>query len=145
MNTIRSSMIFIAVVGLACSARTQDTTEDCYELNPDPGAQEWSVDLVCGAPFGERPETPRGVDGEGPFHVGYCEPAEADGSCSSCPADDVNDRVEAHLLEVMAKDSYCDPPYVSHIIPACVTTPAQGSNTGCCYEAYYWGACNIKE
>jgi len=140
----RSFTIPVMLFAFACNDRTKDL-DNCYEQNPDPGAMEGPYDLVCGAPFDYLPETPAEVEGEGPYHVAFCEPADSASSCSMCPVDDVNGRIEAHLLEVMREmGDLCDPPRVTHISPACVTTPDQGSNTDCCFNAYYWGSCNIK-
>jgi hypothetical protein len=131
---------------LACNEPTQD--EDCYKPNPDPGAKEGPYFLVCGHPFGYLPETPEGLglEGkEGPYHVAVCEPAESSAECSMCPTADVTERITEQLLVLMEEaGSRCAPAQVDHIIPECVTTPEQGSHTGCCFEAWYWGTCNTK-
>lgn len=143
---MRRISILATICFFACNERTQE--DDCYKRNPDPGAKEGPYDLVCGHPFGYLPETPEGLgleDKEGPYHVGLCESAESSSECSMCPTEDVNDRIREHLLEVMEDEGgRCGPAQVHHIIPECVTTPEQLSGRNCCFNAWYWGTCNIK-
>ena len=128
----------------ACADR--DQSGDCYPEDPAPGAMFGVHQLVCGEPWGTMPETPSGIaEDRGPFHVGLCEEPVEGSSCAACPAEDVNARIEAHLLEVMNGPEGCAPGEIDHIEPACVTTPEQGSSTGCCFSAWYWGSCNIKD
>jgi hypothetical protein len=144
---MRCTVFLIAACLLGCNDRTQG--EDCYKIDPAPGATFGPYLLVCGHPFGYLPETPEGLGLEekgGPYHVALCEAAASSAECSMCTTDNVNERIVAHILEEMAAaGSLCDPVQVDHIIPECVTTPEQGSNTGCCFNAWYGGSCNIKE
>lgn len=103
--------------------------------------------LVCGQPFGTTPEGPDGLsDDRGPFHVIYNEPAD-DGVCDLCTVDQINGRIELHILELMSSSEHqgrCLPAEVDHIEPACVTTAEQASSDTCSFNAWYWGSCNIK-
>ena len=139
-------LVLMIACMFACNERAQNDEEDCYPLNPDPGATLGPYPLVCGRPWGYLPETPAGLeDEEGPYHVALCIPAESSSECAMCPTDEVNDRIVEHIVEVMEDEGdRCAPARVAHIVPECVTTPEQGSNTGCCFNAWYWGSCNIK-
>ncbi|MBL4688454.1 MAG: hypothetical protein JKY37_27950 [Nannocystaceae bacterium] len=75
----------------------------------------------------------------GPYTVFACGP-RSEGYCDRCPAEDLNELVRAHLIEVMSESDRCSPTVVQHITPECVG----GGDDSCCINAWYWGSCNIK-
>jgi hypothetical protein len=125
----------------ACADRDVGSDEQCYEENPAPGAMAGPHQLVCGEPFGYLPEDmPEGTDADaGPYHVFTCGP-RSEGYCELCPAENLNEIVRQHLIEVMSTMDRCSPPEVQHVLPACVTV----GDDSCCIHAWYWGSCNVK-
>ena len=132
----------VAVLG-GCSERTPG--EACYEPNPDPFAQLGTFTLICGQPWGTKPETPDGLDEDrGPYTVFYSEPREPGTECPRCPAYEIDERIREHLFEIMSNTdmshAHCLPPEVDHIEPGCY----RQTDDDCLYTAWYWGSCNIK-
>jgi hypothetical protein len=96
--------------------------------------------------LGYFPDSPAGLEDRGPYHMIYCEPPGEGLTCETCSVEDVNERIREEILLLMASNELsgsCVPGEVDEIRPGCITLP-ETERDRCCFNAWYWGSCNIK-